>query len=139
MLIGEDPRFSQEAIWHKLYSGSKMTGRRGAVICAMGAIDMALWDLRGKALGQPVYKLLGGAVKEYITPYASLLPEGHTVEEYREEPGGQGARRPQAFGFKAGKMEVCVNGPYTHNGLQGSDDDVVRIANRRLPRGGCRG
>src|SRR4051794_18740831 len=58
MLLGEDP-LQPEAIWHKLYSGSKMTGRRGAVICAMGAIDMALWDLRGKALGQPVYKLLG--------------------------------------------------------------------------------
>ena len=37
-----------ERIWRKLYSGSKMTGRRGAVICAMGAIDMALWDLRGR-------------------------------------------------------------------------------------------
>jgi L-alanine-DL-glutamate epimerase-like enolase superfamily enzyme len=125
MLMGEDP-LQPEAIWHKLYSGSKMTGRRGAVICAMGAIDMALWDLRGKALGQPVYKLLGGAVKDHITPYASLLPEGHTVEEYATSLVAK-ARKAKAYGFKAGKMEVCVNGPYTHNGLQGSDDDVVRI------------
>ena len=63
MLIGQDP-LQPEAIWQKLYSGSKMNGRRGALICAMGAIDMALWDIKGKALGVPVYKLLGGAVKE---------------------------------------------------------------------------
>ncbi|MBT4501243.1 MAG: mandelate racemase/muconate lactonizing enzyme family protein, partial [Gemmatimonadetes bacterium] len=46
MLIGENP-LQPEAVWQKLYSGSKMTGRRGALICAMGAIDMALWDIRG--------------------------------------------------------------------------------------------
>ena len=49
MLIGEDP-LQPEAIWQKLYSGSKMNGRRGALICALGAIDMALWDIKGKAL-----------------------------------------------------------------------------------------
>ena len=63
MLIGEDP-LQPEAIWQKLYSGSKMNGRRGALICAMGAIDMALWDIKGKALGLPIYMLLGGAVKD---------------------------------------------------------------------------
>src|SRR5690349_15640168 len=60
MLIGANP-LDPEALWNKMYSGSKMTGRRGALICAMGAIDMALWDLRGKAVGKPVYELLGGS------------------------------------------------------------------------------
>src|SRR5262245_35855274 len=82
MLLGADP-MQPEALWRKLYSGSKMNGRRGAVICAMGAIDMALWDIKGKALNLPLYKLLGGAVKEEITPYASLLPTGRTLAEYR--------------------------------------------------------
>src|SRR5438046_2886607 len=45
MLIGEDP-LQPQRLWNKLYAGSKMTGRRGAMICAMGAIDMALWDIR---------------------------------------------------------------------------------------------
>jgi len=49
----------------------------------MGAVDMALWDIRGKALDLPVYQLLGGPVKESIVPYASLLPTGRTVAEYR--------------------------------------------------------
>src|SRR6185369_11733159 len=82
MLLGIDP-LPVEAVWQKLYSGSKMTGRRGALICALGAIDMALWDIRGKALGVPIHKLLGGAVKDDITPYASLLPMGTTREEQR--------------------------------------------------------
>src|ERR687884_111497 len=75
MLLGADP-LQPEALWQTLYSGSKMTGRRGALICAMGAIDMALWDIKGQALGLPVYKLLGGAQVEHIVPYASLQPHG---------------------------------------------------------------
>src|SRR5258707_629323 len=58
MLIGQDP-MQPEALWEKLYVGSAMNGRRGAVIHAMGALDMALHDLRGKALGKPCHELLG--------------------------------------------------------------------------------
>src|SRR5919199_2121642 len=83
MLLGADP-LQPEALWQTLYSGSKMTGRRGALICAMGAIDMALWDIKGQALGVPVYRLLGGAGRKSVTPYASLLPTGWTLDEYRE-------------------------------------------------------
>ena len=54
MLLGEDP-LQPEALWDKLYTGSFMTGRRGLGICAMGAIDMALWDIKGKALGLPCF------------------------------------------------------------------------------------
>ena len=49
-----------------------MNGRRGAVIHALSAIEMALWDLKGKILGKPVFELLGGAVKQSVVPYASL-------------------------------------------------------------------
>src|SRR6267154_6833797 len=83
MLLGSDP-LPVEAIWQKLYSGSKMTGRRGALICAMGAIDMALWDIKGQALGVPIARLLGGDPSKPVTPYASLLPTGKTLEAYRD-------------------------------------------------------
>ena len=125
MLIGENP-LEPEAIWRKLYSGSKMTGRRGALICAMGAIDMALWDIRGKALGEPIYRLLGGAAKDRITPYASLLPTGRTLNEYRESLVAKAAESKR-LGFRAGKMEVCVKGPYTHNALDEGDEAIVEI------------
>ena len=51
MLMGADPS-DVEGIWERLYMGSAMTGRRGLGICAIGALDMALWDLRGKAMGR---------------------------------------------------------------------------------------
>src|SRR5207253_2685235 len=116
MLIGTDP-LPVEAIWDKLYAGSKMTGRRGALICALGAIDMALWDIRGQALGLPIYKLLGGAQRSHITPYASLLPDGRTLAEYQKSLLRK-VRRAKELGFQAAKLEVCINGPYSHNGLQ---------------------
>jgi len=125
MLIGADP-LQPEAIWQKLYSGSKMTGRRGALICAMGAIDMALWDIKGKALGVPIYKLLGGAVKDHVTPYASLLPTGRNLEEYRRSLLDK-LRRAQGMGFTAAKLEICINGPYSHNALQEPDEAVVEM------------
>jgi L-rhamnonate dehydratase len=125
MLLGANP-LEPEALWQRLYTGSKMTGRRGALICAMGAIDMALWDIKGQALGVPVYQLLGGPVKQRCTPYASILPTGHTFSEYQSSLVER-ARQAKARGFRAGKMEICINGPYSHNGLQESDDAVVDL------------
>jgi L-alanine-DL-glutamate epimerase-like enolase superfamily enzyme len=125
MLLGIDP-LPVEAIWQRLYAGSKMTGRRGALICALGAIDMALWDIRGQALGLPIYQLLGGAQRSEITPYASLLPDGHTLAEYQDSLIRK-LRRAQELGFKAAKLEICINGPYSHNGLQESDEAIVNM------------
>lgn len=125
MLLCQDP-LQPEALWDRLYTGSFMTGRRGLGICAMGALDMALWDIRGKALGVPCWQLLGGARKPHITPYASLLPTGRTLKDYRDSLV-QKAKDAKAGGFLAGKMEVCVNGPYSHNGLQESDESIVEI------------
>jgi L-rhamnonate dehydratase len=125
MLIGANP-LEPEALWQKMYVASKMTGRRGALICAMGALDMALWDIKGKALNQPVHNLLGGAVKSQITPYASLLPTGHTLAEYRQSLLDKLGQASEA-GFRAAKLEICINGPYSHNGLQEPDQHVIEI------------
>ena len=126
MLTGADP-MQPELLWERLYEGSKMTGRRGALICALGAIDMALWDIRGKALGQPVWRLLSSAdEKKTVTPYASLLPTGRTLEEYAGSLLEK-AILAKALGYRAAKLEVCVNGPYSHHGLDENDDAVVEI------------
>jgi len=116
MLIGADP-LDVEGLWEKLYVGSAMNGRRGAVINAIGALDMALHDLRGKAHGKPCHELLGGAVTDRITPYASLQPETSSFEEYVESMV-QWARRAVAAGFRAVKAEVTLEGPYAHTGLR---------------------
>jgi L-alanine-DL-glutamate epimerase-like enolase superfamily enzyme len=125
LLVGQDP-FDTAALWERLYTQTAMSGRRGAVICAIGAVDMALWDIKGKALGLPVYKLLGGAQVERITPYASLQPHGATVEEYGASLV-QWARRAKEMGYRAGKMECTLAGPYRHLGLQGTDEQMTEI------------
>jgi L-rhamnonate dehydratase len=72
LILGEDP-FETEKIWHKMYRGNIYGGRRGVGFHAMSGIDLALWDIKGKALGMPVWKLLGGGFCDKIRCYASSL------------------------------------------------------------------
>lgn len=65
---GEDPS-KIERLWHKLFRSFTYMGSRGAACECVSAIDIALWDIRGKALGLPVYELLGGPVREEIALY----------------------------------------------------------------------
>ncbi|MGE3290832.1 MAG: mandelate racemase/muconate lactonizing enzyme family protein [Geminicoccaceae bacterium] len=115
LLQGADP-FDIEGIWRRIYLGTAMNGRRGAVVHTLGAVEMALWDLKGKALGKPVHELLGGAVRPAVVPYASLQPAGHSFEEYRDALV-ESAVKAKGLGFKAVKSEVTMNGPYAHSGL----------------------
>ena len=125
LLIGQDP-LQPEALWDRMYKATAMSGRRGLGICAIGALDMALWDIRGKALQKPIWELLGGAKQSRIRPYASLLPKGNTLESYalnlREK-----LVQAKKYGFSAAKLEVCVNGPYSHGGLNEADSEVTKI------------
>nr|CAA9291806.1 mandelate racemase/muconate lactonizing enzyme family protein [uncultured Armatimonadetes bacterium] len=72
LVLGEDP-FAYEYLWHRMYEGCLYHGRRGAAIQAMSGIDLALWDIMGKALEMPVYKLLGGGFRKEVRAYASAL------------------------------------------------------------------
>jgi len=67
-LEGEDPS-RIERLWHKLFRSFTYMGSRGAACECVSAIDIALWDIRGKVLGLPVYELLGGAVRDEISLY----------------------------------------------------------------------
>ena len=71
MVIGEDP-LATERIWDKMYR-HLIHGRKGHSMFAVSVVDCALWDIRGKAAGLPVYKLLGGPVRKTFPAYASAL------------------------------------------------------------------
>jgi len=96
-LLGEDP-FRTEYLWHKMYHKNVYAGRRGLAIHAMSGIDIALWDIKGKASGQPIWKLLGGGFHPRIRAYASSL-FGATPRET-----GERARRFRDRGFSAVKF-----------------------------------
>jgi L-alanine-DL-glutamate epimerase-like enolase superfamily enzyme len=78
VVLGEDP-FAYEKIWHKMYHAARYAGRRGLFIHAMSGIDLALWDIMGKALKMPAYQLLGGGFRTSVRAYASTL-FGATLE-----------------------------------------------------------
>ena len=70
ILIGEDP-FSTERIWQHMFRGSFFPAE-GIYSCAISAIDIALWDIKGKALNMPLYKLLGGPVRNKVVSYTHI-------------------------------------------------------------------
>lgn len=125
MLIGADP-FDIGGLWRRMYLGTAMNGRRGVVIHAMSAVDMALWDLCGKAMSLPVHALLGGAKRDRIAPYASLQPAGHSFAEYRDALVDS-ALKAKALGFTAVKSEVTMNGPYAHGGMHETYDRHTEV------------
>ena len=72
ILVGENP-LEHERLWQKMYRRTMYFGRTSVGITAMAAVDMALWDLKGKCFGQPIHRLLGGKQHDRIKAYASIL------------------------------------------------------------------
>ncbi len=72
VLVGENA-LEHERLWQKMYRRTMYFGRTSVTISAMAAVDMALWDLKGKHFGEPIHRLLGGARHERIRAYASIL------------------------------------------------------------------
>jgi L-rhamnonate dehydratase len=81
VLIGQDP-FQIDYLWQLMYRASIYYGRSGAAMHAISGIDIALWDIVGKATGQPVHKLLGGGYRDRVKVYASTLMP-NTVDDVR--------------------------------------------------------
>jgi len=129
LLIGEDA-LEVERLWDKAYEGTIYHGRRGLGILLMSAIDTALHDLRGKLLGQPVYRLLGGAARPRITPYVTLfqsMPQGRPWPEMRECSLALMHRAVEA-GFRAMKMEMLFYDLIDDRGLVEFIRECRRIA-----------
>jgi D-galactarolactone cycloisomerase len=103
VLIGQDALRS-EWLWQELYARFRDHGQKGCVIQGLSGIDIALWDIKGKWLGQPIHRLMGGPCRTHVDAYATGLyrreggePAAYLAEEaagYREE------------GFRAVKLKV---------------------------------
>lgn len=118
-LVGKDPR-DIEALWHLMYAGSRFPG--GSILnSALSGIEHALWDILGKSLGVPVWRLLGGQFRDRIRVYQS--PRGGTPEELAADA----VRLIERYGYTALKI-----GPQPPNWTQMPFSQVVRESAKRL-------
>jgi D-galactarolactone cycloisomerase len=93
LLMDKDP-LDTSVIWDSLYNWTRDQGMKGVVISALSAIDIALWDIKGKAQGLPIFKLLGGAYRHRARAYATGLYEPQKVPNVIE------ALVNEALGYK---------------------------------------
>jgi len=120
-LIGRDP-LAHETIWDQLLRRNRHA-RSGYYMMAMSALDCALWDLKGKALGQPVFRLLGGPTREAVPAYASMLGFPLEPEQLRE--------RAQEFRRKGYRAQKWF---FRHGPAQGGEGAGRNIAMVRTLR-----
>ena len=104
LIVGADP-LDTSVLWDKLYNWTRDQGQKGVTLSALSAVDIALWDIKGKALGLPVYKLLGGAYRTKAQAYATGLyePQGapSIVDALVKE-----AMDYKAQGFRGMKLKI---------------------------------
>ena len=127
LLIGTDPMDS-EYIWQSMYRRTLPFGRKGIGMVAISAVDLAVWDAKGKMLGQPVFRLLGGRTKPKLPVYASRL-YSQPLEDLHAE-----AKAYADQGFRAVKLRFGW-GP--RDGVAGMERnlDLVRTAREAVGDG----
>jgi D-galactarolactone cycloisomerase len=102
-VIGMDS-FDSEIIWETLYNKTRPFGQQGSVVNALSGLDIAIWDLKGKELGQPIYNLLGGKFRDKILAYATgfyRVLDGKYPQDLVEE-----AKSYVKAGFKGMKLKA---------------------------------
>ena len=117
LVIGEDP-FDYAYIWEKMYRRTHAWGRKGIGMTAISAIDIAIWDLMGKLVGKPVFKLLGGRTKDKIPVYYSKL-YADTIPAMQAE-----AEEAMTHGYQAFKSRFGY-GP--KDGMSGMRENLKRV------------
>jgi L-alanine-DL-glutamate epimerase-like enolase superfamily enzyme len=127
LLVGRDP-LATEKLWDLMYRDA-VHGRKGATMQAISAIDNALWDIKGKHHGEPVYRLLGGPTQEKIPAYASML--GFSVEPERVK---QRASEFKSRGYDAQKWFFRY-GPRAGEEGKRKNENLVRAAREAVGEG----
>lgn len=100
ILVGADPSDPIE-LWHRMFEATDYVGRRGLMMHAIGGVDLAIWDLRGKIEGKPVHALLGGAKRDRLPAYGTIYPMARTPEGVVAQVAEGQARNLRNFKFAA--------------------------------------
>ncbi|MDH5856272.1 L-rhamnonate dehydratase [Lampropedia aestuarii] len=111
LVIGHDP-WDYEYLWQRMYRATHAWGRKGIAMAAISAVDLAIWDILGKSVNKPVFKLLGGRTKEKIPCYYSKLYR-RNLSDMQDE-----AQKFLDQGFKAFKMRFGYGPAHLQEGVR---------------------
>jgi D-galactarolactone cycloisomerase len=103
LIVGEDP-LDREKIWHKVYNSLRDHGQKGMPLQSLSGVDIALWDIAGRYLKLPLYKLLGGAFRQSISVYGYGMML-QRIPELEKSFASESTRIVEA-GYKAIKMKI---------------------------------
>jgi D-arabinonate dehydratase/D-galactarolactone cycloisomerase len=126
VVVGEDPR-SPERIWDKVFHATYMHGRKGMVIACLSGIDIACWDIMGKAAGLPLWRLLGG----YGRPIACYASSGYYRRDQNLDQFAAVVASARDQGFRGFKMKIGNIAQVSHHEdvplRHTFDEDIARI------------
>lgn len=101
LIVGLDPR-QPEYIWERVYQQTYYHGRKGILLACLSGIDIALWDILGRSVGQPVWRLLGG----YGRPLRAYASSGYYRRDYSNADLADDVGRAREEGYLGFKMKV---------------------------------
>jgi len=105
MILGDDP-LNRDVIWHKVYNLLRDHGQKGMPLQSLSGVDIALWDIAGKVMGQPIHKLIGGAHRDEVSAYGyGMMLKRESVADHAARFTDEAAAIIDA-GFCAAKMKV---------------------------------
>ena len=99
ILVGSDP--ADSGLWQQMYDATAYVGRRGLMMHAIGAVDLALWDLRGKIENKPIHQLLGGPHRDSLPAYGTIYPMERTPDGVRRQVAAGKEKNLRSFKFAA--------------------------------------
>ncbi|MEX2650637.1 MAG: mandelate racemase/muconate lactonizing enzyme family protein [Alphaproteobacteria bacterium] len=129
LIVGEDP-LRPEYLWEKVFQTTYYHGRKGILLACLSGIDIALWDIVGKAAGQPLWRLFGG----FGRPIAAYASAGYYRRDYGLGDFAADVAAARAAGYRGYKMKIGNVPGVVHQGVLADvplrhsfDDDVARI------------
>jgi D-galactarolactone cycloisomerase len=140
LIVGHDPRRA-EYVWEKVYQETYYHGRKGVLLSCLSAIDIALWDILGKAAGEPVWRLLGG----FARPLRAYASSGYYRRGYSTDDLANDVAKARTAGYRGYKMKVGNISSAVHAGVLSEtplrvtlEEDFARVRAAREAIGGDR-